>query len=422
MNCSRREFLGFASTLLTTSATVPGFLQRTAWAAAGLQATSDRVLIVLQLTGGNDGLNTVVPFSDENYRRLRPTLQLADAKLHKLDDRVGLHPELDGLKKLFDSGRAAVVQSVGYPNPNRSHFESMAIWHTAPDDRLLLQGSGAIPSGGWLARAIDARMSAVGPLADVHALRVGTGEIPFALLGCRVSVPSLADLSQLKHRKGLLDSQAALAQVDAWQALGRSPTNPLLQAAARSRLAVHATAQQIERISSRLPDDGDYPESDLAQRFRLIARLIRGGFGTSIYYMEEDGFDTHSEQLNRHANVLRDVGGALRAFVQDVGKHVPSRPVLVLVFSEFGRRLTENASQGTDHGTAAPVLLAGSSLSPGVHGPYPDLTHLVDGDPVFAVDFRQIYATVLEAWLGMPSEPILGRQFKTLDVLRNIRA
>jgi uncharacterized protein (DUF1501 family) len=419
MNCSRREFLGVASTLLTTSATVPGFLQRTAWAAAGRQATSDRVLVVLQLTGGNDGLNTVVPFSDENYRRLRPTLQLADAKLHKLDDRVGLHPELDGLKKLFDSGRAAVVQSVGYPNPNRSHFESMAIWHTAPDDRQLLQGRVAIPGGGWLARAINARMSPVGPSADVHALRVGTGEIPFAMLGCRVPVPSLADLSQLKHRKGLLDSQAALAQVDAWQALRSSATNPLLQAAARSRLAVRATAQQIERISSRLPDDADYPENDLAQRFRLIARLIRGGFGTSIYYTEEDGFDTHSEQLNRHAGVLRNVGGALRAFVQDVAKHVPSRPVLVLVFSEFGRRLAENASQGTDHGTAAPVLLAGSGLLPGVYGPYPDLAHLVDGDPVFAIDFRQVYATVLENWLRVPSAPVLGQQFKTLDVLRN---
>jgi uncharacterized protein (DUF1501 family) len=419
MNYSRREFLGLASTLLTTSATVPAFLQRTAWGAAGLESTSDRVLVVLQLTGGNDGLNTVVPFTDENYRRLRPTLQLADAKLHKLDDRVGLHPQLDGLKKLFDSGRAAVLQSVGYPNPNRSHFESMAIWHTAPDDRQLVQGRGAIPSGGWLARAIDARMSAAGPSAAGQALRVGTGEIPFALLGCRVPVPSLADLSQLKHRKGLLDSQAALAQVDAWQALDSSATNPLLQAAARSRLAVHATAQQIDRISSRLPDDADYPDSDLAQRFRLIARLIRGGFRTPIYYTEEGGFDTHSEQLNRHANVLRNVGGALRAFVEDVGRHVPSRPVLVIVFSEFGRRLAENASQGTDHGTAAPMFLVGSGVSPGVHGPYPDLANLIDEDPVFAIDFRQIYATVLERWLGLNSHAVLGQRFNALDVVKS---
>jgi len=419
MNYSRREFLGMASTLLTTSATVPAFLQRTAWA-TGLEPTSDRILVVLQLTGGNDGLNTVVPFTDDIYRRSRPTLQLADAKLHMLNDRVGLHPQLNGLKKLFDGGHAAVVQSVGYPNPNRSHFESMGIWQTAPDDQHLIQGKSAIAGGGWLARTLDARPIA-GNLSAVPALRIGTGEIPFALLGCRVPVPSLADLSQLKHQKGLLDSRAALAQVDAWQAPGDSTANPLLQAAARSRLAVHATAQQIDRISSQLPDDADYPDDELAQRLRLIARLIRGGFRTPIYYTEEGGFDTHATQLNRHANVLRSVGGALRAFVEDVGKHVPSRPVLVMVFSEFGRRLAENASQGTDHGTAAPVFLAGSGLSPGVHGPYPDLTRLVDGDPVFAIDFRQIYATLLESWLGIPSEPILGRQFKTLDVLRKIR-
>lgn len=415
MNYSRREFLGMASTLLTTSATVPAFLQKTAWA-AGKEAHSDRVLVVLQLTGGNDGLNTVVPFTDDIYRRSRPTIQLADARLHKLDDRIGLHPQLDGLKKLFDHGRAAVVQSVGYPNPNRSHFESMAIWHTAPDDQHLLQGTTAIAGGGWLARALDARPASES--SAVPALRVGIGEMPFALLGCRVPVPSLADLSQLKHQKGLLDSRAALAQVDAWQVPNGPAANPLLQAAARSRLSVHATAQQIDRISSQLPDDANYPDDALAQRLRLIARLIRGGFRTPIYYTEEDGFDTHATQLNRHANAMRDVGGALRAFVEDVAKHVPSRPVLVMVFSEFGRRLSENASQGTDHGTAAPVFLAGSGLSPGVHGPYPDLTRLVDGDPVFAIDFRQVYATILENWLGVPSAPILGQQFKKLDVLR----
>jgi len=420
---NRREFLGLSSTLLATSATAPAFLRRTAWAAAGNEERSDRVLVVLQLTGGNDGLNTVVPYTDENYRRLRPKLQLADAKLHKLDDCIGLHPSLDGLKKLFDNGQAAVVQSVGYPNPNRSHFESMAIWHTAPGDDQLRHGRPNMAAGGWLARAIDRGVGkAASTEGAAQALRVGEGDMPQALLGCRVPVPSLMDLAQLKERGGALDAKAVQAQVAAWQAgvpaVDNSGNNPLLQFALEGSLAVHATARQIERINPTSRDDAKYPNNKLAQRLRLIAQLIRAGFAAPIYYTELDGFDTHGSQLNQHDDLLRQVGGALANFVEDVVKHVPSRPVLALVFSEFGRRLAENASQGTDHGTAAPVFLAGGGVVPGVHGPYPDLVNLVDDDPVFAIDFRRVYATVLERWLGVASQPILGGQFEPLKVLK----
>ncbi len=418
MSYNRRDFLNLASTLLATSATVPAFLRRTAWAAAGAEQTSDRVLVVLQLTGGNDGLNTVVPYTDENYRRLRPKLHLADAKLHKLDDRVALHPELDGLKKLFDNGRAAVVQNVGYPNPNRSHFESMAVWHTSPSDEQLRHGRPNMAGGGWLARAIDAQNRPGDRSSKIQALRVGLGDMPQALLGCRVPVPSLSDMAQLKHRAGLLDAETVQAQIAAWQNGDESADNPLLQTALQSTLAVHTTAQQIEKINPAAQDDAKYPNNELSQRLRLIAQLVRAGFTTPIYYTELGGFDTHGSQLNQHDNLLSQVGGALLAFVEDVEKHVPGRPVLVLVFSEFGRRLAENASLGTDHGTAAPVLLAGSGVSAGVHGPYPDLVNLVDDDPVFAIDFRQIYASILDRWLGLPSEPILGKTFEPLNVIK----
>jgi uncharacterized protein (DUF1501 family) len=190
-----------------------------------------------------------------------------------------------------------------------------------------------------------------------------------------------------------------------------------LQFALESTLAVHATADELEKINPASHGDVKYPDTTLAKRFRLIAELIRAGFGTSIYYTELDGFDTHGSQLFRHADLLGQVGGALGAFVDDVGRHVPNRPVLVLVFSEFGRRVAENASQGTDHGTAAPVLLAGNAVMPGVHGPYPDLVNLVDDDPVFAIDFRQVYATILDRWLGVPSESVLGKSFEVIDVL-----
>jgi uncharacterized protein (DUF1501 family) len=415
---NRREFLGLASTLLTTSATVPAFLQRTAWAATRDSAAKDRVLVVLQLTGGNDGLNTVVPFTDDNYRRLRPKLHLADANLHKLDARVGLHPELKGLKKLYDEGLAGIVQSVGYPNPNRSHFESMTIWNIAPDDEQLRHGKAAEASGGWLARAIDESGSGAATAPSRQALRIGSGEMPQALLGCRVPVPSLADLAQLKHRAGLLERSRVEQQVAAWRQGATVAGNPLLQAAIQSGVAVHATARQIEDLKPDSASGGRYPDTDLAKRFRLIAQLIRAGFATSIYYTELDGFDTHSSQLFRHANVLGTVGGALEAFIKDVQSRAPSRPVLVLVFSEFGRRVAENASEGTDHGTAAPVFLAGTGAVPGVHGPYPDLAHLVDDDPVFAIDFRRVYATVLEQWLGVRSERVLNQRFDRLDIVK----
>jgi uncharacterized protein (DUF1501 family) len=422
MSYSRREFLGMASTLMATSASVPAFLRRTAWAAAGQSAVSDNVLVVLQLTGGNDGLNTVVPYTDENYRRLRPKLQLADAMLHKLDDRVGLHPSLVGLKKLFDNSQAAVVQSVGYPNPNRSHFESMAIWHTAPADEQLRNGRANVASGGWLAKAIDRRANSAEQASAIQALRIGEGEMPQAVLGCRVPVPSLTDMAQLKQRNGLLDPKVVRSQVAALKAGEKTSDNPLLQFALSSTLAVHATADELEKINPTEHGEVRYPNTALAKRFRLIADLIRAGFGTSIYYTELDGFDTHGSQLFRHADLLEEVGGALAAFVDDVGRHVPNRPVLVLMFSEFGRRVAENASQGTDHGTAGPVLLAGAGLTPGVHGPYPDLVNLVDGDPLFAIDFRQVYATILDRWLGIPSESVLGKSFEPIDVLKPARA
>jgi uncharacterized protein (DUF1501 family) len=417
MSPNRRDFLSIASAMLATSASAPFFLTQTARAAAATRRPNDNVLVVLQLTGGNDGLNTVVPFTDENYRRLRPTIHLADAKLHRLDDRVGFHPSMSGWKQLFDKGQAAVIQSVGYPNPNRSHFESMAIWHTAPDNAQLRHSRGDVASGGWLARAIDQRTTAAEQAATIQALRIGEGQIPDALLGCRVQIPSLTDIGELQRSVGLLNSGEVQSQVAAWQEAADNSVNPLLEAAAESSLTVHATAEQIRKMSGAFDSKGDYPDSKLGQQLRLIGQLLRAGFSSSIYYTEIDGFDTHSDQLNRHSNQLAQVDRAVRAFVDDVRNTVPNRPVLTLVFSEFGRRVAENGSRGTDHGTAAPMFLFGSGVAAGVHGPYPDLVNLVDDDPVFAIDFRRVYATVLNNWLGLSSKAVLGSQFELLDVL-----
>jgi uncharacterized protein (DUF1501 family) len=417
MSVSRRQFLGITSSLLATSASAPFLLRQTARAATLTERQNDNILVVVQLTGGNDGLNTVVPFADETYRRLRPTLHLADAQLHKLDHRIGLHPELGDLKKLFDDGQAAVVQSVGYPHPNKSHFESMAIWHTAPTDAQLAHGRGQLASGGWLARAIDRGMNVEEQTTAIPALRVGEGPIPDALIGSRAQVPSIRDVAQLQACAGLLGSTERDQQALAWEAIAGDATNPLLQAAAESLVSVHATAQQIEALSALPEPRVKYPRYDFAGQLRTIGRLIHGGFSPSIYYTELDGFDTHSDQLGTHENLLGRLGEALSVFMADVKEVAPHRPVLVMVFSEFGRRVAENASRGTDHGTAAPLFLIGDQVNPGIHGPHPDLDNLVEDDPVFAIDFRRVYATVIERWLGLPSQEILGAPFEVMDLL-----
>ena len=274
MGYSRRDFLQIGSTLIATSATVPAFLTRTAWAAADGHPSRDRVLVVVQLTGGNDGLNTVVPYTDEQYRRLRPKLHLADAKLHKLDDRVGLHPSLGGLAKLFKEGQACVVQSVGYPNPNRSHFESMAIWHTAPGDDQLQHGKAAMAKRGWLAHAIDERASIEEQSRAAVALRIGIGEMPQALLGCRVQIPSIGDLDHLKRRTGLLDASVVQEQLAGWHPANGETNSTLLSAAQSSSLAVQATADQVDRMQvARVR--AKYPDEDLAKRLRAIAQLVQ---------------------------------------------------------------------------------------------------------------------------------------------------
>jgi uncharacterized protein (DUF1501 family) len=328
-----------------------------------------------------------------------------------------LHPALGGLARLFSEGQAAVVQSVGYPHPNRSHFESMAIWQTAPSDAELQRGQADASDQGWLARVIDQRATLDEQARSAVALRIGSGEMPRSLLGCRVQVPSLADLDQLKRRTGLLDASAVQAQRAAWRMPG-GERGTILSAATSSTLAVQAIADDIEKI--HLPERaGDFDSrNELAGRLQVIAELAKAGFPTPIYFTELGGFDTHTQQLNRHETLLRYIGDALSAFLADMKTKAPGRPVLVLVFSEFGRRAEENGSQGTDHGTAAPVFLLGDGIVPGVHGPYPDLTNLVDGDPTFGVDFRAIYATILDRWLALPSDKVLGHRFEPLSVLK----
>jgi uncharacterized protein (DUF1501 family) len=415
MQPSRRDFLRAgvgSSTLLACGLSVPTFLARTANALAAGPVRDGRVLVVLQLDGGNDGLNTVVPYGDDNYRKHRPQLQVPKNEVRRIDDRMGLHPALTGLEQLLQKGQLAIVQSVGYPNPNRSHFESLAIWHAGrlhPDANR----------PGWLARALDEGLGR--SAGDAPALHVSSELLPHALYGGQHQVASLLDLERFRRRLGIPEGAAAAQQraaLDQVGALDRGSPGSLLQFVQRSTVLTYTSSDRLEHVLRGQTAPARYPDNNgLGQRLRLVAQFIKAGLGTSIYYTQLGSFDTHASQQGAHSRLLREMGDALRAFLDDLSASGDARRVLVLVFSEFGRRLTENRSGGTDHGTAAPVLLLGGGVRPGLHGPCPDLADLTDGDPKHAIDFRQVYATVLDGWLACPAQAVLGEKFRSLSVL-----
>jgi uncharacterized protein (DUF1501 family) len=415
MQPSRRDFLRAgvgSSTLLACGLSVPTFLARTANALGANSSRDGRSLVVLQLDGGNDGLNTVVPYGDDNYRKHRPHLQVTKNQVHRIDDRMGLHPALTGLEQLLQKGRLAIVQSVGYPNPNRSHFESMAIWHAGrlhPDANR----------PGWLARALDEGLGR--SAGDAPALHVSGELLPHALYGGQHQVPSLLDLGRFRRRLGMPEGAGTAQQradLDQVAALDRGSPGSLLQFVQRSTVLSYTSSDRLEHALRGQASPAPYPDNNsLGQRLRLVAQLIKAGLGTSIYYTQLGGFDTHANQQGTHFGLLREMGDALHAFLDDLSASGDVKRVLVLVFSEFGRRLTENASGGTDHGTAAPVFLLGGGVRPGLHGPCPNLVDLTDGDPKHAIDFRQVYATVLDGWLACPSQAVLGEKFRPLSVL-----
>jgi uncharacterized protein (DUF1501 family) len=404
---SRRSF--FKSTaLVALSPSVPAFLYRTARAAPARR--DERILVVVQLTGGNDGINTVVPYADEGYARHRNVLRLPAKDLLRIDDRLGLHPAMGAMAKLLERGRLTIIQGVGYPNPNRSHFQSMAYWHTARFDPRT-DGSrpekGGINDLGWLGRALDVRSS---PQDKAPAsVFVGLKSPSLAVCGARAATASFNGLDEL------ILPPAVDATI---MRNGDRPQGDLEAFVRRSLVDAYSVADVLDTSSRDRSPDAVYPSSTLAGRLRLVGRLIKAEFGARVYYVEHgDGglsYDTHAGQLPHHERMLDELSGALGAFQSDLeGSGLADRAV-VLVFSEFGRRVAENASHGTDHGTAAPVFLIGGAIRGGLAGTTSSLTDLEDGDLKMHVDFRRVYAAILEHWLGLPSREPLGGAFEPL--------
>ena len=396
---TRRDFLVHGlrdSTLIALAPTMPHFLARAARAVEAKK--DDRILVVVQLDGGNDGINTVVPFTDDGYARYRKAIRLPEKRLIKINGEVGLHPAMNDAGKLLDSGRLAIVPGVGYPNPSRSHFRSREIWQAARFDPLEHNGVG------WIGRALDAGPA---PAAGAPAaLLIGPDSPPPALRG-RQSVSAALDR---------LDDYALADRHDGTRKTAGETDDELGTFLRRSLLDAYAAADRLDALARPTESRATYPECELARRLRLTARLIKAGLGTRVFYMEQGDYDTHGHQVARHAPLLEDLCGSMKAFLDDLTASKLADRVVLLVFSKFGRRVQENGSMGTDHGTAGPVFLAGPGVKPGLIGSYPSLTDLQDGDLKMTVDFRRVYATVLESWLGLPSKEAVGGRLEPLPV------
>jgi uncharacterized protein (DUF1501 family) len=416
---TRRVFLQRGLTLLAAAPTVPAFLDQTVMAMANpLDApltqqpsgSDGKILVVVQMGGGNDGLNTVVPFADDVYHRVRPGIRHDPKTLHKINDATALHPNLRPLMDLYDRGSMAVVQAVGYPNPNRSHFRAMDIWHSAQPEREQ-------PASGWLGRYFDNTCAgAPDPNAGVNL----GDTLPLAMQGERVTPLSFERPESYRY-KGIEQRRfEALNRIDAKGKDPKPATGPSSQLDFLHRTAMDAqiSSDDILRVTQNHQPPADYPRGELGEGLRLVAAMIRGGLPTRVYYVHLGGFDTHANERGRHDRLMQSLADSVGAFWADLKAQKNDERVLMMTFSEFGRRVAQNASGGTDHGAAAPMFLFGPRVKGGLYGNNPSLTDLDNGDLKHQVDFRSVYATVLQNWLDTPSKPVLGQQFKLLPVVR----
>jgi uncharacterized protein (DUF1501 family) len=407
MSYTRRDFLRAglgASALMSLRASAPCVFAD-AVEAEGLRSSDrDTILVVIQLSGGNDGLNTVVPYADDEYGRNRTTLRLPTEQLHKIDASLAFHPRMESFARLYREGYLSIIQGVGYSPPDQSHDRAMRIWHTADPLRPERQT-------GWLGRVAD--HGRTDGQADTSAVFVGPIGRPFALNAERAIVPCIRSVQDMiqrdSHDETLVADRAVKDDV-------------LLRFMQQGIENARAQSERLEAATNPTAGPSDYPSFPLAGDLRTVGQIIRADIGIRVYFVELGGggiggFDNHANQLGNHCALLGQLAQSVAAFVQDLKRDGLLDRVAVMTFSEFGRTLKENGRRGTGHGAAAPMFLAGGKVKGGLIGSHPSLTDLENGSPRFHTDFRQVYATVLDHWLGCDSEAILGRRFETLDIL-----
>jgi len=372
--------------------------------AQGGEISSDTVLVVCQLSGGNDGLNTVVPYADSLYYKSRPTLAHKEDVVLKINEQLGFHPNMKGVHGLYKQGKVAVIQNVGYPKPNRSHFKSMDIWQSAsPDDKM---------KHGWLGRHVDSKLRN-GAVNPVMTLGLST-EKPLALAGEKASIPCFASLADVQNMLGDKDSERMLREIQGADAMMDSPTRVVQQA---NKSALDAMSVLSKQLSTFTPKQ-TYGDDAFGKGFKQISQLIGASPATRVVYFSAGGFDTHARQIDAHGKLMENFSNAVTAFQTEMEAIGKADKVIVLVFSEFGRRVSENASQGTDHGAAGSMFVIGSKVKGGVYGGSPNLTDLQDGDIKYKIDFREVYASALDNWMGGDSELVLGQKFSPLAIIK----
>jgi len=438
---TRRAFLQSSTLLASAALTVPAFIQSSAWALpkveAGLSSIAgvneDNILVIVQLSGGNDGLNTVVPYRDDAYYRLRPGIGLKADNLHILSKNgskgssdLAFNKALTGFRELYDEGQCAVIQGVGYPNPNRSHFTSMDIWHTADTN-----GTG----DGWIGKYIDAQCCGYGkgesgrPDGSKGDESSNSAEPPIAIgreaplmltgrtmMPVSFESPDMFEWAGKEFSEKLINNHEQLTNTLYEQTdhdHDHDSNNAFLL---RTAMDARVSSEMIRKAVAAKPLV-QYPSSKLSQQLSMIGSMIRAGMKTRVYYASIGSFDTHANQPGSHARLLGQLSSAIRAFQRDLKAQGNDSRVTTMCFSEFGRRVGQNASNGTDHGTAAPMFMFGPKVQGGFHSRHPSLTNLDNGDLKYTADFRSVYAEVLDKWLDTKSRDVLGGSYKHLRVM-----
>ena len=419
---SRREFLQNGMSFVAMGVGMPTFLMEAAHAQTtrnlltgpGSLVSGDKILVLVEFGGGNDGLNTVVPYLDPEYKKLRPRIGIRKEDVVAIDKNLGLHPRMKPMMELYEKGHLAVVTGVGYPNPNYSHFESSDIWQLADPAHQLKERVG------WLARYFneDGHLKS-NPLSGLTL----TGSLPLAF---SAEDPAASVLSQGQEDPFVSKNQdkqyqARLAARRAIYAQGTVANNHvdfIRKVGGHAYTNTTEIRNALDTYDKKANHTAKYPEyNELSHSLQSISKLIVGGLSTRVYYVGIGGFDTHADQPDHHANLLGGIAEAISAFYRDLDLQGRGKDVVLMTFSEFGRRAEENASSGTDHGTASMMFVAGGAVKGGVHGEHPSLKDLLNGDMKFTTDFRRVYSDILDSWMGASSEKILGGKFDHLGLI-----
>lgn len=416
---TRRDFLMQGLGLVGVGAVLPNFVIHTALAAPQAQGGNQRVLVLVELNGGHDGPSALVPYALDGYHRRRKMTRITEQQVIRLNDEVGLNPNLQPFKALFDQGCFAAIPGVGYPNPNYSHDEAMYIWHTGDPTRRrnILGGSGGggrTEATGWIGRYAD---HAFQKDAETQpCIAVGGGRTPWLMDAKNRPALSINDPGSFSLRRG--QSEPLYQRLNAVDAARQHPIAEL-EYITHTVMQANATSQRIQDAANRARStNANYPGSGLANSLRTVAALIGGGLSTRVYFVRQGGYDTHSQQRPAHDRLMGELAGAIAAFQRDLTVQGNAGRVLTMTFSEFGRTVAENNSQGTDHGSAGPQFLIGPGVKAGVHGHHPSYDNFnPQGHFIPTHDFRSVYAAVLEKWLGVGSKPILGGAFEPVDCI-----